>query len=141
MGRPFSLVLYYDASCPLCQFFVRIVAALDRNRQVRAIATDCSCTGDGCQQMVAVSVNGQEFRGFDAIVCLARQLPVTRPLTPVLSLPLVRQLGRRLYRWVAKRRYKISHIFGRFLEGRWYGAKDESRGERGGAPSLGSPTS
>jgi predicted DCC family thiol-disulfide oxidoreductase YuxK len=48
--------------------------------------------------------------GWDGIVALMRLFPPLRPLAWLGSLPPIRRLGRRLYRFIAAHRYRL---FGR----------------------------
>jgi predicted DCC family thiol-disulfide oxidoreductase YuxK len=50
--------------------------------------------------------------GFFGMRYIARQLPATWPLLPLLYLPGMNWLGPRLYRWIAKRRYAINRWLG-----------------------------
>jgi predicted DCC family thiol-disulfide oxidoreductase YuxK len=81
------------------------------DRHCRLIFLPLSENPDGSLDAVQViSPNGQVLAGWDGIVALMRLFPPLRPLAWLGSLPPIRRLGRRLYRFIAAHRYRL---FGR----------------------------
>ena len=58
-------------------------------------------------QMFVLDPRGDLRGGYDGIVSLLPAMPVLRWLAPVLGLGPVRTLGRRVYAWVARNRYRL----------------------------------
>jgi predicted DCC family thiol-disulfide oxidoreductase YuxK len=51
---------------------------------------------------------GKVSGGFDAILELMPAYPSLKPFHPLMSGPLMRHLGSKIYRWVARNRYRIA---------------------------------
>ncbi|MDT7972037.1 MAG: DUF393 domain-containing protein [Armatimonadota bacterium] len=101
--------LRYDDRCHLCLRAMGWLRRLDRHH--RLIFLPLSENPDGSLDAVQViSPNGQVLAGWDGIVALMRLFPPLRPLAWLGSLPPIRRLGRRLYRFIAANRYRL---FGR----------------------------
>ena len=104
----------FDGHCGLCRrslFFVKLCDHLDRVRGVDyrderarlAVAADLRFE-DLDRAMHVRLPDGTTESGFDGVRLLARHLPVLWPLVPLLHLPGVAPLGRRVYALVAARR-------------------------------------
>jgi predicted DCC family thiol-disulfide oxidoreductase YuxK len=112
--RP-TATLLYDGSCRLCRGTISVIGALDLLRRVRSldVHTDWpriadqlpSLTQHAClAEMHVVSPDGRVWLGFDAYRALAWWIPLGWLALPVLYLPGVRPLGRRIYGRIAASR-------------------------------------
>jgi predicted DCC family thiol-disulfide oxidoreductase YuxK len=111
-------VVLYDGLCPLCQRSVRVLKRLDWRHKLHF--QDCRDTANlpasavplelktMLEEMHVVTPDRQRaYAGFAAFRWIAWRIPVTMPLTPLLYLPGVPWLGRKVYLWVAKNRYNL----------------------------------
>jgi predicted DCC family thiol-disulfide oxidoreductase YuxK len=57
--------------------------------------------------MHVLTPKGRLYGGYAALRWLAWRLPLLLPIAPLLYLPGITQLGDRLYRWVARNRFKL----------------------------------
>lgn len=110
-------VVLYDGMCPLCQRGVRILKKLDWFHQLHY--QDCRDTANlpPCAEPLVPSRLLEEmhvvtpdrkhaYAGFNAFRWMSWRLP-TCWLTPLLYVPGVPWLGRKVYLWVAKNRYNL----------------------------------
>jgi predicted DCC family thiol-disulfide oxidoreductase YuxK len=111
-------VVLYDGMCPLCQRSVRILKRLDWLH--RLAFQDCRDVAHLpksavqlepkrlLQEMHLVTPDRKRvYVGFAAFRWIAWRLPLTFWLAPVLYLPGVPWLGRKMYLWVAKNRHQL----------------------------------
>ena len=111
-------VVLYDGMCPLCQRSVRILKRLDWLHLLHY--QDCRDVAKLpkpavqlepkklLQEMHLVTPDRERvYAGFAAFRWIAWRLPLMFWLAPVLYLPGVPWLGRRMYLWVAKNRYQL----------------------------------
>jgi predicted DCC family thiol-disulfide oxidoreductase YuxK len=111
---PSSVVVLFDGGCPICRRTVRNLRRLDwLNRLQYADATNPAnrdrvapglSEAEAMQQMYVVDASGGRLGGYDAVVRIARELPLLWPLQLVGKLPGIRQLGMAVYRLVAANR-------------------------------------
>jgi predicted DCC family thiol-disulfide oxidoreductase YuxK len=110
--QPAGRVLY-DGACPRCRASMALLSASDPDHVVEPIdltAVDVttvhpSLTKEAClRAMHVVRADGRVTAGFDAVVTLARWLPLGWPLGIVGGLPGVAALGRRAYNALAASR-------------------------------------
>ncbi|MGH7411838.1 MAG: thiol-disulfide oxidoreductase DCC family protein, partial [Candidatus Methylomirabilis sp.] len=109
-------VLLFDGACGLCQRTVAVIRRLDLMGRLEyydawndwpAIATrfprlkQASCL----QEMQVIMPNEQVLTRFDAYRAMARVVPLGWLALPLLYLPGVRAIGRRIYAGVASRRH------------------------------------
>jgi predicted DCC family thiol-disulfide oxidoreductase YuxK len=111
-----EFVIFYDAQCRLCQRSRRIIDRLHPTTAIRFIDANDSrelarypaMRGvDARGQMHVLDPAGRLTGGYDALVSLIRTLPVLSWAYTFLGLAPIRALGRRIYRWVAKNRYRL----------------------------------
>lgn len=112
--RPYTVV--YDGACRVCQRLVRMLDRWDRHRllevtpsqslgvharfpwiPMRAFAESVQLIGPG----------GRTWQGAAAIERIIDVLPKGRFVTWIFSIPFVRPLAERLYRWFARNRYRM----------------------------------
>lgn len=116
--RPLALTplrLVYDGECDFCKSSLLVVRFLDVFRQITFVnAHDRAAlksTGvraqDAEQAAVAVRPDGRQFAGFDAFRLVAWQLPATVLIAPLLYIPPIPQIGRRIYAWVKDNRNRL----------------------------------
>lgn len=123
------IVVLYDGSCRLCRrssFGLAILDACSHLRLVnfrdKAAKNLVAPELDESQLDLAMHIllparpgealakSGSSIRtGFDAFRCICRQLPLLWPLTPILSLPGMSRIGKRIYARIAKNRQKCAH--------------------------------
>lgn len=110
-------VLLYDGRCGFCVASVtrlRIVDLfgwvdpLDFHTQPDLARLHPALTPERCRsEMVLVEPNGRLSGGFDAFARLTRPLPLLWWAVLLVRLPGVGWVGRRVYRWIAARRYLL----------------------------------
>lgn len=112
----------YDGQCVLCRQSKRIITALDWLKRVEFLdlhnwntiearypALDYEAA---MGQMHVVTPDGHLMGGFAGIRRLLRDLPLGFPFWLLLHLPGMNWLGERIYRLVARNRYRINRFFG-----------------------------
>ena len=107
------LTVYYDESCAFCQALRRRLTRLQRKGTTVEWrhfedAPACGLDGHDCSDSMKVKMpDGRLLEGFYAARYL---MGVTRLrwLKPILFVPGVPWVGRRVYAWVARNRYRIS---------------------------------
>jgi predicted DCC family thiol-disulfide oxidoreductase YuxK len=112
----------YDGYCVLCKQTKRMVMALDWLHRVEFLdlhnwnvveARYPQLDFDAAMgEIHVVTPDGQLIGGFDAMRRMLRDLPLGFPVWLVLHLPGMNWLGPKLYRLVARNRYRINKWFG-----------------------------
>lgn len=111
-------LLFYDGDCPLCRRSVALVRRLDwrgcvepvslrdeNDPRVQALPIP---PDERLDQMHLQPAGGGKIRsGFAAVRWLGWRLPPLWLLAPLLYLPGMGTLGPRLYRWVARNRFRL----------------------------------
>jgi len=117
-AKPKAIVLY-DGDCPLCRRSVAILRRLDwlhrltyqdaRDKE-HLPASEMPLDPERLLQEMHVLTpkRRRAYAGFAAFRWLAARLPLLWLIVPLLYLPGVPWLGRRLYRWVARNRFKLA---------------------------------
>ena len=116
VAAPARYVIFYDGRCRFCTNSKQTVERLPS----RADLTFVDIQNGGVMsrypmvdpraaqgQMFVLAPDGSLSGGFDAIVSLLPALPGLRVLRPMLAPEPVRKVGRRVYRWVARNRYRL----------------------------------
>ena len=109
----------YDGACGLCQATTRVISDLDLSGRVALYDAEndwahierrfAGLSKDAClKDMHVVTATGQVCMGFDAYRALGWVLPLAWLALPVLYLPGIPAIGRRIYRSVASRRHRGS---------------------------------
>lgn len=119
---PRTAVLY-DGMCVLCVNSVRALRRLDWRKQLDFVdVQDWQTTQRRFPQVErsaalgaihVITPKGTLHTGYEGVRYLLRYLPLLAWLTPILYVPPITWLGRRLYFWIARRRYAINRLFGR----------------------------
>jgi predicted DCC family thiol-disulfide oxidoreductase YuxK len=115
LSTPF--VVAYDTFCPLCRRSRVMLERMDLGNRLRFVdihdretmARDFSrVTYAQCLEELQVKhPDGTITGGYFAFRTLTRILPALRPVRFVFFAPGVAHLGQRIYRWVAKHRYRL----------------------------------
>ena len=109
-------VIFYDGRCRFCTNSKQTVERLPSRAELdfvdiqdaRLMSRYPMVDPRAAQgQMFVLSPDGSLTGGFDAIVSLLPALPGLRRLRPLLSSEPARKVGRRVYRWVARNRYRL----------------------------------
>jgi predicted DCC family thiol-disulfide oxidoreductase YuxK len=110
-------LLLYDGRCGFCLESVRRLRTLDLfgwvdpadfHQQPALERLNPALTVARCRsEMVLLEPNGRLSGGFDAFARMTAKLPLLWGLAPFVRLPGAAWAGRRVYRWVAARRYLL----------------------------------
>jgi predicted DCC family thiol-disulfide oxidoreductase YuxK len=108
--------VFYDSLCPVCRRSRRLLERLDwrgrlefmdiHDREVAEAALPDVTYADMLREMYVKRADGRHFAGYFALRALAPALPLLWPLVPLMWLPGAAWLGRRVYAWVARNRFK-----------------------------------
>jgi glyoxylase-like metal-dependent hydrolase (beta-lactamase superfamily II)/predicted DCC family thiol-disulfide oxidoreductase YuxK len=111
----------YDGQCEICQACVSWLQILDRGRLTESIPIDADTLQlidprlkvDAClRELHVLDSNGKLYSGWDAVARLARLFPLTWILGAAGSIPPLKQLGRLVYRFIARNRHSLSKCRG-----------------------------
>jgi predicted DCC family thiol-disulfide oxidoreductase YuxK len=139
LGRPYTVV--FDGQCKVCTRVVRALEKWDRNRELEIVASQTP----GVQarfpwipprayvdSLQLVGPGGRTWQGAAAIEQLLDVLPKGKRISWIFSIPFMRRLADRVYRWFARNRYKLGcgdHCQLRSLDVE-YGDEEDSRSQR-----------
>jgi len=108
---PPGLTVLYDGDCDVCTRTARRLEHLDRRRRrLRLVPLQDTDPPPGTtradleRELHAVDRDGAVSAGWEAVVAIAREVPLLAWLPPLSRVPGVSWLGRRWYRRVAARR-------------------------------------
>jgi predicted DCC family thiol-disulfide oxidoreductase YuxK len=114
LGRPYTVV--YDGVCRMCSRFVRVLEKWDREKQFEAVPSQAPgvqarfpwIPANAYRESVQlVGPGGKTWQGAAAIERILDVLPRGGAISWVFSIPGVRRLAERVYRWVARNRYRL----------------------------------
>lgn len=107
----------YDGDCAFCRKSVELVRRLDwlsllefvnvRDAEQPVLREPSVAGAPLLEQMHVLTRVGKLYGGYGAVRWIAWRLPLLWPIAPLLYLPGVTQLGDRLYRWVARNRFRL----------------------------------
>ena len=109
----------YDDNCPICAAGAVRLEKLDRMGLVRCVPLSeiperpdmrTLSRAKLKDQMHLITPEGKVYRGAEAAGVLATLFPGSRLLGEFILLPGVRSVARRVYRLVARHRFKISRL-------------------------------
>ena len=116
----------YDGNCVICQSTCETMRALDWLGRIEFVDLH---QADGSSErfrhlsqerlMSEIHVldgEGALYAGFAGMRRMLREVPLGFPLWLLLRLPGSEALGKRVYRFVARRRYRINALLGRELD-------------------------
>jgi predicted DCC family thiol-disulfide oxidoreductase YuxK len=108
--------VFYDANCRICARSRRAIERLKPSAELAFVdVRDPAAMAPfpmvdrqaGLRQMFVLDPVGRLAGGYDGFVSLVPALRLLRPLRHVLGWRPVRAVGRRVYRWVARNRYRL----------------------------------
>ena len=116
------LTALYDGNCLICQSTCELMRALDWRNRIEFVNLH---DADGsCERFVALSrerlmseihvldAAGNMYVGFAGTRRMLKEAPLGLPLWLLLQLPGADAIGQRVYRFIARRRYRINRAFG-----------------------------
>lgn len=119
------LTALYDGNCVICQSACATMRALDWRRRITFVDLHDSDSwrrqfphlrADALMGEIHVMDQaGELYSGFRASRRMLKEVPLGLPLWLLLQLPGTGWLGRRVYRFIARRRYRINRLLGRPL--------------------------
>jgi predicted DCC family thiol-disulfide oxidoreductase YuxK len=112
--RRYTIV--YDGACKVCQGLVRRLVKWDRHHVFEIVPSQ----GAGvhtrfpwiperafAQSVQLIRRDGRTWQGAAALEAIIDQLPKGKLITWVFSIPFVRPLAEKFYRWFARNRYRL----------------------------------
>ncbi len=112
--RPYTVV--YDGACRVCQRLVKMLIRWDRKGMLEIVPSQASGVHARfpwiparayAESIQLVGRDGRTWQGAAAIEQIIDALPKGRLITWVFSIPFVRPLAERFYRWFARNRYRL----------------------------------
>jgi predicted DCC family thiol-disulfide oxidoreductase YuxK len=113
-GREYTIV--YDGACRVCQGLVRRIEKWDRRGVFWIVPSQAPGVHarfpwipmrSFAQSVQVIRRDGKTWQGAAAIEQTIDQLPKGKLITWVFSIPFVRPLAERFYRWFARNRYRL----------------------------------
>jgi predicted DCC family thiol-disulfide oxidoreductase YuxK len=114
LGRDYTVV--YDGDCRVCTRLAGVLRKWDRNHRLEVVSSQQQGVmarfpwippGAYAEALQLVAADGTTWQGAPAIEELLRILPRGRLIAWVFSVPYVRVLADRFYRWFARNRYRL----------------------------------
>ncbi len=112
----------YDGYCVLCKQSKRVVTALDWFKRVEFLDIHNWQTVNSryptldydaaMGQMHLVTPNGDLIGGFSAVRRMLKELPLGYPFWLLLHLPGMMRLGDKVYKLIARNRYRLNRLVG-----------------------------
>ena len=116
------LTALYDGKCVVCRSTCEAMQALDWRKRIEFVdlhERDAWRKGDSdltfeqlMREIHVIDGEGKVYAGFDATRRMLREAPLGFPLWLLLTLPGMNGLGARVYRFIARRRYRINALLG-----------------------------
>lgn len=131
LGRPYTLV--FDGQCRICNPLADVVRRWDRDQRIEVVPSQArglmarfpwiprEAYGKAIQ---LVGPGGATWQGAAAVEQLLGILPRGRLIAWVFHVPGIRVLADRIYRWVARNRYRMGcgeHCVSRTVDVNWDG--------------------
>ena len=113
-GRPYTVV--FDGNCKVCGRLVKLLRAWDTREALEILPSQTSCVRSRfpwiperayMESVQLIGPDGRTWQGAAAIEQLIDLMPKGKLITWVFSIPFVRPLAEKFYRWFAKNRYKL----------------------------------
>lgn len=114
LGRPYTLV--YDGLCRICNPLADLVRRWDQRRRIEVVPSQATGVMARfpwippqafAQALQLVGPGGRTWQGAAAVEELLTVLPRGRWIAWIFHVPFVRTLADRVYRWVARNRYRM----------------------------------
>lgn len=117
------LTALYDGKCVICQSTCEAMRALDWRKRIEFVDLHEGagwrerCPDLTLEQLMreihVLDGEGKVYAGFKATRRMLREAPLGFPLWLLLKLPGMDALGARVYRFIARRRYRINALLGK----------------------------
>ncbi len=119
------LTALYDGNCVVCRSTCETMRALDWLKRIEFV--DLHESDEASERFVdlgherlmseihVLDDGGRLYAGFAGTRRMLRELPLGLPLWLLLQLPGSDALGKRVYRYIARRRYRINALLGKEL--------------------------
>ena len=116
------LTALYDGNCVICQSTCETLRGLDWLRRIEFV--DLHAGGAAVERYAQLSherlmseihvldAEGRLYAGFAGMRRMLREVPLGFPLWLLLQLPGMDAVGQRVYRFIARRRYRINKLLG-----------------------------
>ncbi len=114
-GRPYTVV--YDGYCKVCRRFVAILIKRDKHGELEILPSQTPGLAERYPWIPLKAYlesvqfiengNGTTWQGAAALEHIIDVLPKGRLVTWIFSVPLVRPLAEKFYRWFAENRYRL----------------------------------
>ena len=114
LGRPYTVV--FDGQCKVCNRLARMLRKWDRYREFEVVTSQTPGVQARfpwipprayIEALQVVGPGGRTWQGAAAIEQLLDVLPKGKLLSWVFSIPFMRTLADRFYRWFARNRYRL----------------------------------
>ena len=116
------LAALYDGKCVICRSTCDAIRALDWLKRIEFIDAHDAAWQDrypklALERLMAeihvIDEAGTVFAGFAGSRRMLREVPLGAPLWLLLQLPGLERIGRRAYRFIARRRYRVNALLGK----------------------------
>ena len=114
LGRPYTVV--FDGQCKVCTRLARMLKKWDRYREFEVVSSQTPGVQSRfpwipprayVEALQLVGPGGRTWHGAAAIEQLLDVLPKGKLVSWIFSIPFMRGLADRFYRWFARNRYKL----------------------------------
>ena len=114
LGRPYTLV--FDGMCKICNPLANVVRKWDSRHRIEVVPSQANGVRARfpwipavayTQAIQLVGPGGETWQGAAAVEQLLTVLPRGRWISWVFHVPFVRTLADKVYRWIARNRYRM----------------------------------
>ena len=114
VGRPYTVV--YDGTCKICGRLVTMLERWDRGGMLEILPSQNSCVRSRfpwipdrayLESVQLIGPGGRTWQGAAAVEQIIDLMPKGKLITWIFSIPFVRPIAERFYRWFARNRYKM----------------------------------
>ena len=114
LGRPYTLV--YDGMCRMCTRLSKLLMKWDASRRIEVVPSQATGVMARFPWIPATAYSeaiqligpgGETWQGSAAVEQLLTILPRGRWIAWVFKVPFVRTIADKLYRWIARNRYRM----------------------------------
>ena len=114
LNRPYTVV--YDGNCKVCGRLVKLLNKWDKQRKLEVIPSQTPGVRERfpwiparayTESVQLVGPGGRTWQGAAAIEQLLDVLPKGKLISWIFSIPFVRPLAEKFYRWFARNRYRM----------------------------------
>jgi predicted DCC family thiol-disulfide oxidoreductase YuxK len=114
LGRPYTVV--FDGQCKVCNRLARMLRKWDRYREFEVVSSQTPGVQARfpwipprayVEALQLVGPGGRTWQGAAAVEQLLDVLPKGKLLSWIFSIPFMRGLADRFYRWFARNRYRL----------------------------------